>query len=491
LSSKASRRKTVTDEIIDLRKEKKKQYGALRQGATGVSSGALGGIGQSGGGQAGAPQAGFLKVSGDSMVGPLAYLGKLVPSAELPAGGNNHTLDLSQLSGESYSSYIIWGAGGSNQMDIIAGNQFTGQILVIESTETLTQTITDESNVSGPPAGNIKTLDGNDLVLGPRSLFVQFMYSIIDNMWHQLSNPIATSRWSEFNATTNINLGGFIIVNVGNTPNINDGICMGGFTTVLVAVAEKYNGTNWTSIASLGTAVRNQAGGGKSDNAISMGGLDASAVTAVTEEWNGSAWTVGGALATARDRLAGGGQRVSAICFGGDAGSGGSNKTEEYNGSAWTGGGNLGTPRRAIGGDGTIFSAISFGGFKSPTQYDLTEEYNGTSWAAGGALSATREAMGGGGNTVNAIGFGGASGGVVQIATQEYNGVSWSAGGNLSVAKASPAGGGNRDEAICIGGQLTGGAPNSTNVTEEYNGTAWSTGGTLTTATKQLAGGIN
>jgi len=211
--SKASRRKTTIDSLIETRRELKKAYGAQRQAATGISAGSLGGIGSSGGSQAvNAPTSGLLKTAGDTMVGPIAFF-PVSTLADLPAAGNNHTLNISRITSNSYSSNIKWGAGGSDQMDIINGAAFAGQVLIIETTETLTQTIRDESNVTGPPAGNIKTLDGGNLVLGTRKTLVMFIFSSTDNFWHQLSNPVGGGgsevfTWSaDHNANNNALLG--------------------------------------------------------------------------------------------------------------------------------------------------------------------------------------------------------------------------------------------------------------------------------------------
>jgi len=224
--SKASRRKTTIDAILDLQREKKKQYGAQRQAATGISTANTAGVGGAGGGQAvGAPSIGLLKTAGDTMLGPIAYVTKTIAGADLPAVGNNNTLDLS-TTGSVYSSHVVWGAGGSDQMDIISGKQFTGQVLIIESTETLTQTITDESNVVGPPAGNIKTLDGGDLVLGTRKTLVYFMFSNIDNFWHQISNPVGGGGGIQ--ASDNVTWTGSHIFN-GPSFTVNSQIIQIGF----------------------------------------------------------------------------------------------------------------------------------------------------------------------------------------------------------------------------------------------------------------------
>jgi len=223
--SKADKRRTDVDIMLQYRRELKKQYGSQRQAATGLTSTSSAGMGSAGGSQAGAPQTGFLKTSGDTMIGPIAYFTRSISGAEIPAVGNNNTMDVSERS-SAYTSHIVWGAGGSNQLDIIAGAVFTGQIIVIESTETLTQTITDESNVTGPPAGNIKTLDGNDLVLGTRKTLVYFMFSNIDSFWHQVSNPAGGGGIS---ASDNVVWTGIHIFN-GSSFTVNSPIIQVGFT---------------------------------------------------------------------------------------------------------------------------------------------------------------------------------------------------------------------------------------------------------------------
>ena len=77
--------------------------------------------------------------------------------------------------------------------------------------------------------------------------------------------------------------------------------------------AEEYDGTNWTSIASLSTGRPNVRGGtGTSDNAIVAGPPTA------TEQWNGSSWTaVPATLATGRGSHQMSGTYVSALLFGG------------------------------------------------------------------------------------------------------------------------------------------------------------------------------
>ena len=55
--------------------------------------------------------------------------------------------------------------------------------------DTRTPKIVDRSNTSGGTTGNIKTLDGNDYTFPSNKTIILFMFSSIDNLWHQISNP--------------------------------------------------------------------------------------------------------------------------------------------------------------------------------------------------------------------------------------------------------------------------------------------------------------
>ena len=200
---KATHRKTTVDVIKQQKKAAKKQFGLNRQNATGInaSSSSIGALSQlNQGGSAGDNQSTFLRTSGDTMVGPFA----MWRGSQLffPTSGNDNTLDLS-IEG-AYTSHWIWAVGGgSNQLEEIQNASFNGQLLFIESTATVTQTIKDES-ASGLVASspNIKTLDGNDLVLGTDKTIVLFMFSDIDNMWHQVSSPGGINLLSSTNTWT-------------------------------------------------------------------------------------------------------------------------------------------------------------------------------------------------------------------------------------------------------------------------------------------------
>jgi hypothetical protein len=164
------------------------------------------------GNSAGANIASYLRTAGDTMIGPLAFW-RSTDTTIYPSSSNNNTLDVSSSTG-AYSSHVIWWAAGSNTLEIISGAAFNGQILFLESTQTLTQTIKDRSNTSGGNTGNIKTLDGNDLALGTDKTIVLLMYSDVDESWHQVSNPSSGSSSWVGTATSDLNMATYDIQGV-------------------------------------------------------------------------------------------------------------------------------------------------------------------------------------------------------------------------------------------------------------------------------------
>ncbi len=65
--------------------------------------------------------------------------------------------------------------------------------------------MSDRSNTSGGNTGNIKTLDGEDFTFPSNKTIVLFMFSSIDNLWHQISNPSGGVSLSDNNVWTGTN----------------------------------------------------------------------------------------------------------------------------------------------------------------------------------------------------------------------------------------------------------------------------------------------
>lgn len=224
-NSKANVKRGIIDEIVDIKKAKAKQFGILRQ-AESVPTTQSSSRGASGKGGSVNNASQFLRVDGDSMIGPIGYKRQVMLATNIPNIGNDHTFDVGTTG--NYTSHIIWGAGGSDQLDIITGQAITGQHLIIESTESLTQTIRDKSNV--PINGNINTLTGNDLVLGPSKTMVWFIFSVVDNSWHQVSNP--TSGGGGVQDTDNVIWSGTHVFN-NNVTMQNSTTLIGSVTTTI------------------------------------------------------------------------------------------------------------------------------------------------------------------------------------------------------------------------------------------------------------------
>jgi hypothetical protein len=208
--TKATHKKTRVDIMKSQKRQQKKAYGLGRQNLTGytdVSGGFTTMHQTSTANSGGANSSSFLKISGGTMIGPLAFWQGL--ELIYPTSGNNNTLNLSPTEG-AYTSHWVWAASGSKELEIITNNDpdtaFSGQILFIESVDTETPKIVDRSNTSGGTTGNIKTLDGEDFTFPSNKTIVLFMFSSIDNLWHQISNPLGGASTTLNNlGTTSIN----------------------------------------------------------------------------------------------------------------------------------------------------------------------------------------------------------------------------------------------------------------------------------------------
>ena len=156
------------------------------------------------------------------------------------------------------------------------------------------------------------------------------------------------------------------------------GIFFGGRTPPNTALTEteSWNGTSWTEVNNLNTAIKSIAGFGITTAAISVGGALPSPDTQTgTESWNGTSWTeVSGTLNTGRSSMGSSGTQTLGLVFGGTPPTTG--KTEFWNGTSWTEVGDLAQAAYGRGGSpaGTSGSALASGGEDSaPRNY--TEEW--------------------------------------------------------------------------------------------------------------------
>ena len=141
------------------------------------------------------------------------------------------------------------------------------------------------------------------------------------------------------------------------------------------ANVEQWNGSSWTEIANVNTAVFRNAAAGTVTAAVKFAGQPGNAQT---EIWNGSAWTESGDLNTGRGGVGGtNGTYDDVLCF---AGTGPSAKNENWNGASWSEIGDLNTGRFTVGGTGSTTAALCFGGRTPGTPHSaVTEEWSGSS----------------------------------------------------------------------------------------------------------------
>ena len=114
-------------------------------------------------------------------------------------------------------------------------------------------------------------------------------------------------------------------------------LCAGGFAPPSTGATEKYNGTSWTSVTSMNRPRRTLSGiAGNQTAALVFGGYvdNPPAPTGYatdSESYNGTSWTTAATMATARYELGGFGTQTAALAASGSPGAGPtSTATEEF-----------------------------------------------------------------------------------------------------------------------------------------------------------------
>jgi len=125
---------------------------------------------------------------------------------------------------------------------------------------------------------------------------------------------------------------------------------------------EYFNGTTWTTIASLNTQRRYLRGCGSTDSAIVFGGDSDPPAQALVESFNGSSWTEVADIPTAGNGFGNAGSsNTDVLIFGGP-----SNETNYFNGTTWTAANNITTGGSRPSGGGAAASAIAAYGGPGP-----------------------------------------------------------------------------------------------------------------------------
>ena len=227
----------------------------------------------------------------------------------------------------------------------------------------------------------------------------------------------------------------------GLTGTVTAAIAFGGIPSNKDAT-ETYNGTAWSTVASLNTGIQYNVGFGTTTAAVNTGGAVPAPPysTGITEIWDGTSWTTSPAtLGQISQKKSASNQAPSTtgIVFGGGDGYPLSaiDLTEQWDGSAWTELADLATARSAGGGGGTQTAAFLAGGLIPPnTNSTAVEIWNGTAWSEDSTLNTGRQALGSAGTTTSAVVYGGTAGGPVAV-TEQYNGTAWTEVADLATAR--------------------------------------------------------
>jgi hypothetical protein len=242
----------------------------------------------------------------------------------------------------------------------------------------------------------------------------------------------------------------------------------------------------WASTPSLGTARRQVGGfGHTTTTAVCACGQNPPALSNV-EEYDGSSWSEVNNAPIARVKPFACGVLTAGLIGGGESGPSpvSFQSSAEYDGTNWTA-----SPSSAIGqdtGDGTAFgiqtAALLVIGSQSPNT--AVKYYDGSTWTAGPAATPTSMASASGNGTqTNGLVYGSSPG---QTTTLEWDGSSWTSGGALTSGRhrGAEAVGAPSTAALYFGGN----DPSRTTATEGYDGTSWSSRPSMATARRGLGG---
>jgi hypothetical protein len=294
----------------------------------------------------------------------------------------------------------------------------------------------------------------------------QVWYNSTSNVW-KVEEATAAGAWA-----TGGSLGtGRYTRMTGGTQN--DAILAGGLVPA-PAITEEYNGTSWSAGGAMNVIRRANAGCGVTTAAVNVGGTTLPNGTppigtkSNVEEYDGSTWTNVNAMPTALRSQYVAGIQTAAFAAGGFAQppDASVSDTYEYDGTNWTVGGSLNQARSDGQACGTQTAGLAVGGrdtIDPYPAYNNVEHYDGTSWTAGGGYPVAMSALGVSGNQTAALGFGGYTGGV-QSAANLYDGTSWTATTALNTARGYLSGCGTQTLALAVGGS------SGNNATEEFTG---------------------
>jgi hypothetical protein len=211
---------------------------------------------------------------------------------------------------------------------------------------------------------------------------------------------------SSWTATNDIPNGGF---GLGFAGTQTAGLAFGGYSgsfgggSFNPTTSNEYNGSSFSSGGTTPFQVRDGTGFGTQTASLGAGGYAKSppqpssgvgVKTANTISYDGSSFSNVNSMNTAIELLGGAGTQTAGVVFGGQTPPPNGNLTEEWDGTNWTSASNLNTGRRNLGGFGIQTAAYAVGGRASGAPNStFVELYNGTSWITQPSLATGRSSI--------------------------------------------------------------------------------------------------
>ena len=353
--------------------------------------------------------------------------------------------------------YILAGAGTTTAAVYFGGNSTSpAKVGVTESFDGTSWTETADLPAATQSHSGTGSLSAALMISGngaspAGTVCAEFQKSILTY------TPAARASGGALNTTRN---------NMASAGTQTAALAISGESGTNTVNVEEYDGSSWTEIANVNTAMRSVRGFGTTTAALKTGGFPGYVDT--TETWNGSSWTEVGDLNQGRAGHAACGTTTAGLAFGGETPSSIA-LTEKWDGSSWTEVGDLNTAREELMGCGIQTAALAAGTVTAPRLF--VETYDGSSWTnANDLITATGQGLVAGVQS-SALSFGGdtpASPGVTAI-TQLWDGTNWSTAPSMPAAKYKLGGAGASNTSSLSFGGLNASDANQT-TTDEFTG---------------------
>tara|TARA_Y100000004_G_scaffold38754_1_gene41637 strand:- start:6 stop:1310 length:1305 start_codon:yes stop_codon:yes gene_type:complete len=258
-----------------------------------------------------------------------------------------------------------------------------------------------------------------------------------------------------------------------------------------IANTESYDGTSWSEVGDLVTALGQCSDGtfGDQTAAVQCGGKTSpspGAGVTTSQTWNGTSWSSGTAMGQARKSHSTSGTSTQGLACSGQTSTTPSALTsaEEYNKSAnvitaaaWASASNFPGPASSVRGFGTVHSAsVAIGGETGPgPTVSSCYSYDGSSWTSVPAIPNTaRNVFAYGTQTAGLYSGGNTSPGQTPIsnASAEWDGSGWTGGPTVPTSRGFGASSGVQTSALSTAGDQ-GGSPFAATAVDSYNGSTW------------------